>query len=177
LVFNKFYTPEGSTNSLINIGASEGISLFTSTVSAQFNTLISKLFNSNAFSVGVDYRQSDQQSSDVQAQILYQPNNRLIVNGNFGYRNDLLASDQSNRFIGDVDIEWLLNESGKLRFKAYNHTIDRYQVRTNARTTQGLGIVYKEDFEDWGDLLSYYWKWLTNIGKKEKKNESETIEN
>jgi hypothetical protein len=173
LVFNKFYTPEFVRTSTtgINLGASEGISLLTSTVSAQFNTLISKMFNTSNLSFGFDYRQSDELSSDVQAQILYQPSNRLVVNGNIGYRNDNVNTN-TNKFIGDLDVEWFLTESGKLRFKFYNHTIDRYQLRTNARTTQGLGLMYKEDFESVSELLNYYWRWLSGIGKKKNSDES-----
>jgi len=108
-------------------------------------------------------------SSDYQAQILYQPNNRWIVNGNIGYRNDILTTN-TNRFISDVDFQYLLNESGKLRFKAYNHTVDRYQLRT-ATQTQGVGFIYKEDFVSVKDLFSYYWHLLT--GTKNKKTNEE----
>jgi hypothetical protein len=165
LVFNRFYTPDYMrTATTSNLGPNEALSFATSTLSAQLNNWISQTFKSNSFSLGVDYRQTDQLSSDVQAQILYQPNNRWIVNGNIGYRNDILTTN-TNRFISDVDFQYLLTQSGKLRFKAYNHTVDRYQLRT-ATQTQGVGFIYKEDFVSTKDLFSYYWRLLTGTKNK-----------
>ena len=52
----------------------------------------------------------------------------------------------SNRpFFGDLDIEYLLTQNGKLRAKAYTHTVDKYSLR-QANTVQGLGLVFKHDF-------------------------------
>jgi hypothetical protein len=168
LVFNRFYTPDYMrTASTSNLGTNEALSFATSTLSAQLNNWISQLSKNNNFSIGFDYRQTDQLSSDYQAQILYQPNNRWIVNGNIGYRNDILTTN-TNRFISDVDFQYLLTESGKLRFKAYNHTIDRYQLRT-ATQTQGVGFMYKEDFVSVKDLFNYYWHLLTGTKKQETK--------
>jgi hypothetical protein len=172
LLFNRFYTPDYMrTATTSNVGTNEALSLATSTFSAQLNNWISQTFKSNNFSVGVDYRQTDVQSSDYQAQILYQPNNRLIINGNVGYRNDILTTS-TNRFISDVDFQYLLTESGKLRFKAYNHTVDRYQLRTAAQT-QGVGFMYKEDFVSVKDLFAYYWRLLTGT-KNKNTNEEKT---
>lgn len=170
LVFNKFYSPENlKAANTTNLGTSEGLSLLTSTASAQLNNWVSQMLKSNNLSFGIDYRQTDQLSSDIQAQILYQPNNRWIINGNIGYRNDILASTNANRYISDVDIQYLLNESGKLRFKGFNHTIDRYQLRT-ATQTQGVGFIYKEDFNSFAELVNYYWHLLVG-NKKNKTNE------
>ena len=168
LVFNKFYSPElqPGTTFQTGIGANEGISLLTTTASAQINNWISQLSKSNSLSVGLDLRTTDFQSSDVQAQVNFQPNKRLILNGNVGYRNDNVnTSTNANKFIGDLDVEYLLTESGKVRFKAYNHTVDRYQLRA-AKTTQGAGFLYKEDFETVDEMFRYYLHALTGIGKK-----------
>jgi hypothetical protein len=174
LVFNRFYTPDYMrTASTSNLGTNEALSFATSTLSAQLNNWISQMSKSNNLSIGFDYRQTDQLSSDYQAQILYQPNNRWIVNGNIGYRNDILTTT-TNRFISDVDFQYLLTESGKLRFKAYNHTIDRYQLRT-ATQTQGVGFMYKEDFVSVKDLFSYYWHLLTGTKNKNPNEEKTSI--
>ena len=161
LVFNKFYTPDymrtATTNT--NIATNEGFSFLTSTVSAQVNNWLSQMVNN--VSVGFDYQQSTETNygGEYQAQVLYQPNNRLIINGNLGYRTDNLTTNTS-RFVGDVDLEYLLTESGKLRFKAYNHTIDRYYLGTS-KLSQGIGFVYKEDFATVDDLFKYYWHLLS----------------
>ena len=170
LVFSKFYTPDymGQTATANNLGSSEAISFGIATASAQFNSWISQLTKTNNFSFGVDYRTYDFQSSDIKAQVLYQPNSRLLIDGKFGYRTDNLTTNAS-RFINDLDIQYLLTESGKLRFKAYNHTIDRNQQLISKTTqTEGVGFVYKEDFNSTSELLNYYWNLI--FGKKQKKD-------
>ena len=44
-----------------------------------------------------------------------------------------------------MDIEYLLTENGKLRVKAFTHTVDKYSLR-QANTVQGVGFVFKHDF-------------------------------
>lgn len=77
-------------------------------------------------------------------------NNRLIFNGSFGYRDNTV---NNNTFIGDFDLEYLLNKSGTIRLKAYNHYNDRNYYIKSALTTQGVGIMLRHDFNRWGDLF------------------------
>jgi len=170
LVFNKFFAAVRSETS--NLFNNEGLSLLFSTASAQLNSLVSQFTKSNNVTFGLDYQQRNIESSDIQAKILIQPNNRWIVNGNLGYRIDNVGTSTS-KLIGDVDIEYLLTESGKFRFKAYNHTIDRFRQQTNeTRQGQGLGVLYKEDFANVDDLFGYYWHLLTGKGKKKTNEET-----
>ncbi|MDE6444101.1 MAG: hypothetical protein K2K64_06755 [Muribaculaceae bacterium] len=76
--------------------------------------------------------------------------------------------------MGDFDIEYLLNRSGNLRLKAYNHFNDQNYYLREALTTQGLGIVFRKDFDD-------AFKWLRprrkNVaGKEEEKVRQEAEE-
>jgi hypothetical protein len=174
LMFNKFFAPERAATS--NILNNEIYSFAVSTASAQFNSMLSKMFKSNNFNFGVDYRQTDQLSSDIQAQILYQPNNRWILNGNIGVRNDNQNSNTTtNKFIGDVDVQYLLSESGKFRLKGYSHSVDRYYLGT-ANSTQGFGFLYKEEFTSVDDLFKYYWRLINGIGKKKTNEEPQPDE-
>jgi hypothetical protein len=95
-------------------------------------------------------------------------NNRLLINGNFGYRDNPMAN---TNFVGDFEAEWLITRSGDIRLKAYNETNDRYYTKTNL-TTQGVGIMYKKDFNKWSDL--YFWnKW--RLRNKRKREEAEKV--
>ena len=76
-------------------------------------------------------------------------NNRLLINGTFGYR-DTPISDTN--FIGDFDVQWLLTPSGNLSLKAYSETNDRYFTKS-ALTTQGIGIKVKKDFNTLRELF------------------------
>lgn len=142
-------------------------------MSAQLNNLFSQFTRNNHFSFGVDMRRVDESNMEYQVDLLYQPNDRWIVNGNFGYRENNNNIDDYNQYITDVDIEYLLTESGKLRLKFYNHTIDRTVELREAKNTQGAGVVYKEDFDSVFDMFRYYWRALMNIGKKKNKENEE----
>lgn len=165
MVLGKFYTPDNATN----VGLNNTISFAVSTLSSHINNWIQKSLNTNSLSLGLDWQKSELQTDEVKAQLNYQ-NKRIILNGEFGYRNDNInTSTNASKFIGDFDLEYLLNESGKIRAKAYSHTIDRAQLK-EAKSTQGLGLIYKEDFESVGSMIDYYWNLFTGIFKK-KSNE------
>lgn len=160
MLFHKFFTPDNMRTTAV--GINEGISFAVASASAQINNYLQNILNSNVFSVGFDWQKTDVESDEVKAQILIQPNNRLVINGNIGYRNDNISE---NKFIGDFDLEYKLIESGRLRFTAYNHTIDRAQLR-EAKTTQGVGLIYREDFNTIPEMFVYYWGVVKGLFKK-----------
>lgn len=143
LVFNRFYTPEYLQTNTGNIGVNETYSLLSSTITGQINNWISKL--TKDFSLGFNVRtdgSGGDASQEYETQFQYQPNNRLIINGNFGYR----YNDISNQPIfGNLDVEYILSQDGHWRAKAYTHTVDKYSLK-EAHTVQGLGFMFKYDF-------------------------------
>ena len=171
MLLHKFFTPEGLQAN--NTGVrSEGISFVMASASAQLNSYLQSMLNTNVISLGFDWQKSDIESDEVKAQILIQPNNRLVINGNIGYRNDNISE---NKFIGDFDLEYKLLESGRLRFTAYNHTIDRAQLR-EAKTTQGIGLIYREDFNTVPEMFVYYWDLIKKVFNKKKNISKEEVE-
>ena len=142
LVFGRFFTPEYMRNTT-NAGVNETYSLLSSTITGQINAWLGKL--TNVFTLGFNFR-SDGQGSDSQqeyeAVFSLQPVDRLVINGNFGYR----YNDISNRpFFGDLDIEYFLTPNGKLRIKGYTHSVDKYSLK-QATMVEGVGVVFKHDF-------------------------------
>ena len=77
-----------------------------------------------------------------------------------------------NKIIGDLDVEYMLTESGKYRLKAYNHTVDRYSLRA-APFIQGVGVVYKEEFNSWGELWRRYLNVFNSAQPKQDSIQSE----
>jgi hypothetical protein len=142
LVFNRFYTPDYLQNTQ-NVGLNETYSLLSSTITGQINSWLSKL--TDVFTMGFNFRtdgEGETASQEYEANFQIHPINQLVINGNFGYR----YNDLSNRpFFGDLDIEYILTENGKLRAKAFTHTVDKYSLR-QANTVQGVGFVFKHDF-------------------------------
>ena len=71
-------------------------------------------------------------------------NERLLINGAFGYRDNALTNHTS--FIGDFEVKWRMDKKGTLYVKAYNQTNDRYFTKATLNT-QGLGLSWRHDFE------------------------------
>ena len=171
LLFGKFYTPDYNRtdgNFASNFGSALS-SLISSTGMGQLNSWLSQ-FSSN-ISLGFNWRNTGygtSLSNEYEVPIMYQPNNRFIINGNFGYRDDNFSK---NKIIGDLDLEYILTENSKWRLKAYNHTVDRYSLRA-APFIQGVGIMYKENFNKWSDL----WKDYMNIIRNKKSENDITIQ-
>ena len=156
LVFGRFYPPENmktNENSTLN----STYSLLSSTVTGQINAWLSKL--TNVITLGVAIRadgEGAEATQEYEAQFQLQPVDRLVINGNVGYR----YNDVSNQpFFGDLDVEVLLTEDGQWRLKGYTHTVDKYSLR-QASTIQGFGLMWKKDFN---------WPSLKKKDKKEKK--------
>lgn len=142
LVFNRFYTPEYLQNTQ-NRGLNETYSLLSSTVTGQINHWLGKM--TDAFSLGFNFRTDGEganSSQEYEAQFQIRPVTGLLIDGNFGYR----YNDISDRPVfGNLDVEYMLTKNGKLRAKAYTHTVDKYSLR-QANTVQGVGFVLKHDF-------------------------------
>ncbi|GHT18206.1 hypothetical protein FACS189429_4270 [Bacteroidia bacterium] len=164
LLIGRFYKPEylNTATNQTNTG-NEALSF----AAATFNGLISRLLQSSEFTVGFVTNYSEQ-SQEYKAAINYQPNDRLVINGDVGYQNDAL-SNEGNQIIGDIDIEYKLIQNGKFRFKAYNHTVDRLGI---PKQSQGVGFVYREEFSSVGEMMNYYLKKLiAPLAASKKKKE------
>ena len=56
-------------------------------------------------------------------------------------------------FIGDFDVEYLLTKNGSIRLRAYNRYNDQNYYIKNALTTQGVGVVFRHEFDRPFDFL------------------------
>lgn len=142
LALNRFYTPEYNGNS--NSGG-EWASVASSTLSSQLQNILGQM--TDKVTIAPSLRSDKGDFSDLQVDVALSSrlfNNRLLINGNLGYRD---PSTSSTTFIGDFDIEYLLNRSGNFRLKAYNHFNDQNYYLKSALTTQGLGIVWRKEFD------------------------------
>ncbi len=119
--------------------------------------------------VGVNYRPGTGLSNDELDLTLNKQlfNNRLVIDGNFGVSNNSAKTPNSNNssgLIGDVTLEYKLTESGKYRVKGFNRSNDNTQVINNGGPfTQGVGIFYREEFENMNELFRRY---LAKLKKK-----------
>ncbi len=144
LALNRFYTPDYMQ---ANKNNNELTSVASSTISSHISSFLGQL--SDNWQISPNFRSDKGDFSDVEVNLALSSqllNNRLIFNGNFGYRDNTYNTRNSN-FIGDFDLEYLLNRKGTIRLKAYNHFNDQNYYVRNAMTTQGVGVVFKHDFD------------------------------
>jgi hypothetical protein len=148
MALNKFYTPSYSSS-----GRSDDFSAVASaTLSSQLSGLLNSL--SEKVQIGANIYSSYDGMDDTEVEMLLSSqllDNRLLFNGNFGYRNSYNLG--KNVFVGEFDLEYKLTPSGEIRLKAYNHANDMYRYLTQSRTTQGFGILFKKDFTFLPDLF------------------------
>lgn len=148
LALNRFYTPEymaGATR------GNELVSVASSTISSQLSSILGQI--SDNWNIAPQFRSSRGDFSDVEVDVALSSrllNNRLLFNGNLGYRDKSL---NTNQFVGDFDLEYLLNRSGNFRLKAYNRYNDQNYYLRSALTTQGVGIVLRKDFDSMTNFL------------------------
>ena len=168
LILGKFIPPENLQNSNV-FTQNELYSVVSSTLSAQLNNWASQMFDNWGF--GVNFRttgEGDTRTNEYEFNFVYTPTSRIIINGNVGYRDDALSATP---FIGDFDFEYKLNQSGKLRAKAYTHTND-YREFKKGLTTQGIGLVYSENFNSLKELWKS-WQDNTKQNKLERQERRE----
>lgn len=148
LALNRFYTPDymaGATR------GNELVSVASSTLSSQLGNILGQI--SDNWNIAPAFRSSRGDFSDVEVDVALSSrllNNRLLFNGNFGYRDKSL---NTNQFVGDFELEYLLNRSGNIRLKAYNRYNDQNYYLRQALTTQGVGIILRKDFDSLTSFL------------------------
>ncbi|NDW18939.1 translocation/assembly module TamB [Dysgonomonas sp. 216] len=155
LLLSKFYTPNYAN---IENKTNDFASLASATLSTQLSKILSMI--DDRWQVGTNIRTSDSEFTSTEVELLLSSqllNNRVLLNGNFGYKDN---PQTQAAFIGDVDIEVLLNKIGTWRLKAYNRYNEKYYLignggseGTSAIQTQGIGIMYKKDFDGLKDLF------------------------
>ena len=131
-------------------------SLLSSTLSGQINQMFSTIIGNNSnWNFGTNFSTGEMGWSDMDIEGMLSGrllNNRLLINGNFGYRE---SHTTTNNFIGDFDLQWLLNKKGTFSLKAYSKTNDRYFTKSSL-TTQGVGLAVKKDFNSWKDIFKLF---------------------
>ena len=167
---NRGLTGSGANTNGGNLGAT-GVGVTTSELlSNQLSNWLSQI--SNDFDVGVNYRPGDEISSDevevaLSTQLL---NDRITINGNLDMGGNQVATTNAtntSNIVGDFNVDIKLNESGKLRVKAFNRSNDNFEYENPY--TQGIGLSYQEEFNTFPELLSYYWNKIFN-NKEDLKN-------
>jgi hypothetical protein len=76
-------------------------------------------------------------------------NSKLTIDGTFGVGENVTNNNSQNptNIIGDVNIDYKVTNNGKVHVKAFNRSNDYSTLLNSSPYIQGIGLIYREDFE------------------------------
>ncbi|MDH3382184.1 MAG: translocation/assembly module TamB, partial [Flavobacteriaceae bacterium] len=137
----------------------DGTSALSGTTSDVVSGVLSDILNSEdgKFQIGVDYTAGDKRSvlsqridDQVDISVDTQINDRILINGKIGVP---VGSRTQNNVIGEIKVEFLLNEEGSLRSTVFNRQNEIQYLDEEDGYTQGVGLSYQVDFDNFNELL------------------------
>lgn len=181
LAVGRFYSQNNNSNSSLTTQQQSRTSLamqsiLSGTISQQLNTILNTVTKNDNWNFGANISTGDEGWNNAEYEGLLSGrmlNNRLLFNGQFGYRDNANATTS---FIGDFDLQYLIYPNGNLAVRVYNQTNDRYFTK-NSLNTQGLGIILKRDFNGWRDLLGLHPQKKDKKAKKKVKKAKDKRKN
>jgi hypothetical protein len=148
----------------------------------QINSMLSQLSQSYKLAVNMDANALGEKTYELGLSKEFL-DNRLILSGSFGVENSTATetSSSQNFLIGDVNLEYLLNETGTFRVNIFNESNQSKVIQDNNQGLfkQGIGINYQEDFTGFKNfkLFQYFFDLLRKSNDKRfpyKKNKKRT---
>lgn len=160
LLVKKFQPIHGQ----LSAGSGAGLDL----VSGQLNDMLNKVSSDVKFNVALaNSKEAKSAELGLQKSLL---NDRLILKGSLGVENSTSGSQSSSSLIGDVNVEYLINEKGTFRASIFNESNDNtvIQEKSQGQFTQGAGLNYQEEFNNIHDfqLVQYALDLFRKPGQK-----------
>lgn len=159
LLLNRFLPTANNTSNSDDDGGRGNTGAVSTTASEilsnQLSNWLSKL--SSDIDIGLNYRPGDNITSDEIAVALSTEllNDRLVISSNFGVSQGNEINQNENALIGDVNVEYKLNEDGTFRVRVFSRT-NEYDITntTQSQTTSGVGLYYKKEFNNWKEFIT-----------------------
>ncbi len=154
-------------------GITNNSTILYSNVSELLSNQINNIFQQLGIplDLGFNYQPGEKGTTDifdvaVSTQLF---NNRLLINGNIG--NDPYASSNNKSVIGNVDVEYKLDKSGRLRMSVFSHAADQYSNYLDDSQRSGIGISYQQEFNRLSDIFRRKSKEQKEFEKRMKERE------
>jgi hypothetical protein len=113
--------------------------------------------NQGKLQVGLNYLQGDNnQTLDIKTEdrlgltLSTQITDRILLNGKIGVP---VGGVEETLIVGDLQIDFILNEDGSLRAKVFNKENEFRYIGDELGYTQGVGISYQVDFDTFRELI------------------------
>ena len=162
LILNKFLPRVDAT--------AAGSGVIGATTSEMLSNQLSNMLTNftDDFDVGFNYTPGDEISNNEVALALSTQllNDKLTISTNLGVSsgtNGSSSNESTSNFIGDVDVEYQLNDKGNVRVHAFNKS-NEFDISSadNNANTQGVGVFYQENFSTFKELICK----IKNVFKK-----------
>ncbi len=168
ITLGQFYTPNVLAG---NSGTAVAGNLFES-ASGFFNSLLSD--DSGVFQVGLNYEQGARTPEQTTADrfgvtLSTQISERVLINGQVGVP---VGGVTETVIVGNIEIEFLLNEEGNLRAKIFNRENNIQYFGEELGFTQGVGLSYQVDFDTFRELI----RKITDAEQSPVRKEEEEVE-
>ena len=168
LLFNSFYAESG-TGTTADLGTSASAAMSMELMS----NMLSNLLSINDYNIVLRYRPRSELTSDEVDFGLSKSliNNRLLVEveGNYLIDNKQAVNNSAmSNFMGEAYITYLIDRAGALKLRAFTQTIDRFDENQGLQET-GLGIYFKEDFDNFRDFRQRIKERFTNRKRRERR--------
>lgn len=166
LIISNSFIPDEQSNIVNN--SSMLFSNVSEIVSGQISSVFQKL--DIPLDLGVNYQQSNTGTDIFDVAVSTQLfNNRVIVNGNIGNRQNTVTGN--NGVAGDIDIEIKLDRRGVLRLNLFSHSADQYSSYLDQSQRSGVGITYQQEFSTFREL----WRKMFWSRKRKRAAEEEEL--
>lgn len=123
-----------------------------------FGSILNKA--GDKITVGVDLVSADRNpgretDGRVGVTVTTKLNDRISINGKVGVP---VGGINESAIVGDVEVQYRVNEDGTLNLRAFNRENDINYIGQGIGYTQGLGINYQVDFTTFKQLLQKFFK-------------------
>lgn len=118
--------------------------------------------------LGFDYSQGDrlnEVSDRVGVTLATQINDKISINGQVGVP---VGGVTESVLVGNVEIQMELNEDGSLKAHAFNRENDVNYIGEGIGYTQGLGLTYQVDFDNFRELIQKVFKNRKKVAESQK---------
>ena len=119
---------------------------------------MTRLDDQGKLKVGFNYLQGDKSSAvDINSEdrlgltLSTQITDKILLNGKIGVP---VGGIEETLIVGDLQIDFILNEEGTLKAKVFNKENEFRYIGDELGYTQGVGLSYQVDFETFRQLIT-----------------------
>lgn len=153
LFISNSFIPDQSAS---GIGTMSG-SIVTTTGFEFLSSQFSRLLSTQNFNFRPTYRPRSETSNEeigfITSINLIQ--NKVLIEAEGNYTTNNTTNSSASPFTGGGNVTVMLNKSGTLALKGFTRVIDRFD-ETQGLQESGLGLYFRQDFQDWADLKRRY---------------------